>query len=420
MPRSDTQQPRLTKDADGAASIEAARRDLAERLRARRAELEESIVARVRGVGFDPALGEDAEYISGARAAIAESVDYGLMAIERGDEWIDTLPAAAVAQARHAASHGVSLDRVLLRSNAGHSIVRDFVMQEAERIDSPGERAALRHVLRTLGVLLDHFTSSIAREYQEESERMARTPQLRRAERIQRLLAGATRDAGELDYDFEAEHVGMIAMGPKADECVRALAAALGCQLLSVARGDETVWAWLGGRRAPPVAEIDRLLSGRKGTGVSLVLGAPASGIEGWRLTHRQAQAAMAIALRSPQPITCYADVALLAAVLKDRELAQSLVEINLAPLGVQKDGDVARETLRAYFAASSNAATAAAALGVDRHTVERRLNAIETRMGRLLHTCQAELQVALRLEELGDIDRIEAPASLVDTSRPR
>ena len=49
------------------------------------------------------------------------------------------------------------------------------------------------------------------------------------------------------------------------------------------------------------------------------------------------------------------------------------------------------------------NAATAAAALRVDRHTVERRLNSIETRLGRSLHTCRAELEVALRLEELGD-----------------
>ena len=77
--------------------------------------------------------------------------------------------------------------------------------------------------------------------------------------------------------------------------------------------------------------------------------------------------------------------------------------EIYLAPLGGEKDGAVARKTLRAYFAAGRNAATAAAALGVDRHTVERRLHSIETRLGRLLHTCHAELEVALRLEELGD-----------------
>ena len=53
----------------------------------------------------------------------------------------------------------------------------------------------------------------------------------------------------------------------------------------------------------------------------------------------------------------------------------------------------VLRETLRAYFAAGFNAATAAAALEVDRHTVQRRLRKVEEALGRLLHTCHAELR---------------------------
>jgi DNA-binding PucR family transcriptional regulator len=118
----------------------------------------------------------------------------------------------------------------------------------------------------------------------------------------------------------------------------------------------------------------------------------------------------MLVALRRPQALTSYADVALLAVVLKDSELASSLVEIHLSPLD-QKDGVVSRETLRAYFAAGCNAATAAAALRVDRHTVERRLHTIETRLGCLLHTCHAELEVALRLEELGDARGTDTPA---------
>jgi sugar diacid utilization regulator len=170
-----------------------------------------------------------------------------------------------------------------------------------------------------------------------------------------------------------------------------------------VSRSEETVWAWLGGKRRLDFADIERLLSGKESAGVSLAIGGPGHGIEGWRLTHRQAQGAMLVALRRPQPLTRYADVALLATALRDDTLARSLEEIYLSPLGRDKDGAVSRKTLRAYFAAGRNAATAAAALSVDRHTVERRLHSIETRLGRLLHTCHAELEVALRLEELGD-----------------
>jgi PucR C-terminal helix-turn-helix domain/GGDEF-like domain len=393
--------------ADGPASLDGVRAGLAERLQARRAELEEAIIARFRDVGFDPAAGEDLEYIAGARAAVAEAVDYGLVAIEQGEEWFGSgpppIPPAAVAQARRAARHGVSLERVLLRYNAGHTLLEDFVMQEAEHSDFASDRIALRHVLRALGGLLDHFTSSIATEYQQEAERMAHSPELRRNERVQRLLAGAPVDAAELDYEFDAEHLGLIAMGPGAGDTVRSLAASLGRQLLSVSRSEETVWAWLGGQRQVAFADIERLLSGKEHAGVSLAIGGPGRGIDGWRLTHRQAQGAMLVALRKPQPLTRYADVALLATALRDDTLAKSLEEIYLSPLGSEKDGAVSRKTLRAYFAAGRNAATAAAALGVDRHTVERRLNSIETRLGRQLHTCHAELEVALRLEELGD-----------------
>jgi hypothetical protein len=385
-----------------AESVERIGARLAERLRARRAEIEEAIFARFGDVGFD-AAGEDAEYVAGARAAVAEAVDYGLMGIEQGEEWLGSIPPAAVAQARRAARNGVSLERVLLRYNAGRTLLEDFVMQEAEHSDLASQRGALRHVLRTQGALLDHSTVSISHEYQAEIERAAHLPELRRTERVQRLLAGVPVDHSELGYDFDAEHLGMIAMGPGAQETVRALAARLGRQLLSVSRSEETVWAWLGGQASPAIGDVERLLSDREPAGVSLAIGVPGKGIEGWRLTHRQAQAAMLVFLQRPQTITRYADVALLAAVLKDRELAKSLVEVHLAPLDSQKDGPVSRETLRAYFASGCNAATAAAALKVDRHTVERRLHTIETRLGRLLHTCHAELEVALRLEELGD-----------------
>jgi DNA-binding PucR family transcriptional regulator len=37
----------------------------------------------------------------------------------------------------------------------------------------------------------------------------------------------------------------------------------------------------------------------------------------------------------------------------------------------------------------------------VDRHTVQRRLRKVEEALGRLLHSCHAELEVALVLEEL-------------------
>ena len=114
---------------------------------------------------------------------------------------------------------------------------------------------------------------------------------------------------------------------------------------------------------------------------VSLAAGEAAQGIAGWRLSHRQAMAALPIALREPGSIVCYSEVALLASMLQDDLLATSLHERYLVPLNAGRDGgEVARETLRAYFAANRNASSAAAALGVNRRTVTNRLQAIEER----------------------------------------
>lgn len=82
--------------------------------------------------------------------------------------------------------------------------------------------------------------------------------------------------------------------------------------------------------------------------------------------------------------------------------MATSLRTLYLAPLERERDnGKVARETLRAYFAASRHISSTAAALGVNRHTVASRLQAIEETLGRSLDTCAASLEAALHLHEL-------------------
>src|SRR5271167_2724081 len=130
------------KKRGGAESVQGLRSGLAELLQARRGDLEDAIFTRFREVGFDPATGEDDEYVAGARAAVAQAVDYGLMAIAQGEEWFGSIPPAAVAQARRAARNGVSLERVLLRYNAGHTLLGDFVMEAAESSEFANDTVA--------------------------------------------------------------------------------------------------------------------------------------------------------------------------------------------------------------------------------------------------------------------------------------
>jgi hypothetical protein len=199
------------------ASLESVRAGLTERLRARRSQIDEAILARFGEIGFDPTEGEDAEYVAGSRAAVAESIDFGLEAIGRGEEWFGSIPPAAVAQAQRAARNGVNIESLLLRTNAGHMVLEDFVVQE---VDFANEAIVLRGVFGTLGALLSHFTALMAHEYQREAERVTHSPELRCMERVQRLLAGGRVDAAEFGYEFDAWHLGVIAMGAKAAEAV--------------------------------------------------------------------------------------------------------------------------------------------------------------------------------------------------------
>jgi sugar diacid utilization regulator len=234
---------------------------------------------------------------------------------------------------------------------------------------------------------------------------MRRSPAQRLAERVQRLLAGdSSVDSGGLDYEIGGWHVGIVAMGPAVGVALRELATRLDRQLLAVPRGERLVWGWLGGQRRLEIAEVERLLPIDAASEVSFAIGEPRQGLDGWRLTHSEAKAALEVMLRRPQPLTRGSDVILTAALLRDDVLVKSLMKTYLSPLEEEgQAGAAIRETLRAYFAAGLNAATAAAALGVDRHTVQRRLRKAEAALGRRIDSCHAELQVALRLEELGD-----------------
>ncbi len=391
-----------------------------ERLRARRDELVREIFARVSGDAFEHGGAHDAEYVEGLRATVAAAVEYSLQSIERGEGWVGQVPVVALAQARRAVGVGVSLDTVLRRYVVGNSLLEEFVVEEIERDGKdcipPAQREALRGALRAQASVLDRLLVAITGEYVDELERAGRSPEQRRSERVRRLLAGETIERPELDYDLEAWHLGAIVVGKGAARAVRVLAAGVDRRCLGVAQGEQSVWVWFGGGDRFAFEDFERVLADVVGIGshpsVVCALGEPAKGLQGWRLTHRQAQAALVVALRrsgiqSPPtresiPFTRYGDVALLASALKDEALARALLDIYLTPLEDRRgSGPVLRETLRAYLAAECQASSAAVKLDVARSTVAKRLRSIEEKLGRTLHPCPAELEVALLLDEL-------------------
>lgn len=374
---------------------------LAPRLRTRFREMEENLANLIEansdpGEAADPAYLDYLDSLPANRAAV---LAYAVDVIEMGERHADDVPATVLIAARLAARSGVPLDTVLRRYAAGNAFFGDILVEEAERAEA--SPSALRRLLHVQATVFDRLHAAVSAEYVREARNRPATVAEWRHEYIEELLAGRQPNGRvELGYDLGGHHIGLMATGEGTEEAMRELARKLDRRLLADRRGEGPLWAcWLGGKRALDPEEVVRALSDFLPEPIVAAVGESGEGISGWRLSHRQAKAALPIAERRGEPIVRYADVAVLASILRDDLGTTSLRQLYLEPLERARDGGVAwRETLRAYFATDRNVSSTAAALGVDRRTVTNRIRAIEELFGRPLSAFATDLETALRL----------------------
>lgn len=281
-----------------------------------------------------------------------------------------------------------------MRYIAAHGRFSEFVMEAGGEVDI----SSLRELGRRQAELLQTLTSAVVREYRREQARHSQSDQYR-LELARSLLAGKRLDI-DLAYELkDAWHVGLIGGGDVylVLKCLLALALEHGCQLFSVSLGTETMWAWLG-QRSRSNLEVHKWQV-HDGL-VSLAVGEPAYGLDGWRHTHQEAQIAREVALHGRAGVVRCVDVLLDGAVLRDETVGKALMATYLVPLDTLRvGGDAARQLLMVYIKCQRRVAKTATVLGITRKTVEHRLRDIENVLGRPLTTCFAELEVALRLE---------------------
>jgi hypothetical protein len=367
------------------------------RLRGRREEILEAVIHRALSVA--PPSGREAPgYVEALRASIPAAVDYAFEVIELGEERVAPTPTAILTQAAASARSAVGLEVVMRRYAAGYSTLSDFLHQELRSVGG-GSHEGYGMLQRELTALFDRLIVEVSEAYRCEEGRVVPSPRQRRLERIRRLLAGELVDPAGLEYPLEGSHLALIVSGPEPEATATELAVRLGRRLLVGEGPDGGCAAWLGGRDAPDPEALDAVIHDVGGEGLRLSLGEPGLGLVGWRRTRHQAEAAYLVAGRSPDAVVSYRDVALMAAALRDPDLAHFLAEAYLEPLG--EDGAMLGGTLLTFLELNGNASSAAAALGVTRHTVAGRVRMVEERLGRPLGSCAAQLETALRLAEL-------------------
>jgi hypothetical protein len=377
--------------------IEEVRTGLAIRLRSRLPEIEEAALTRVFAVS-DPRGSSHPEYAEGLRATILAALRYGIEALQRREDRPPPIPTTLLSQARLAARGGVKLETVLRRYLAGYTLLSNYVIEEAERAGL-SQALPLQRLSCAQAALFDRVIAAVSEEYGRESESRLLSPERRRVKRVRSLLAGELLEAPEFAYGFDGHHhLGAIAAGQGAAEAFGEIAKTFDRRLLMVHPEKHIVWIWLGSRRpfdSEQLAELSRWDLAE----VTVAVGEPGEGLAGWRLSHRQARAALPVALRDGERFVRYRETALLATMLQDDLLVISLRQLYLEPLEEERDGgETLRKTLRTYFAAGRNSASAASTLGVSSRTVTNRLRTVEAKLG---STLDAGLEVALRLHEL-------------------
>jgi DNA-binding PucR family transcriptional regulator len=275
------------------------------------------------------------------------------------------------------------------------------------------ENAALddqlrRQLLRRGSDFLFAYTAALSElAAKDPGHHQATGSEQRRLQAVRSLLQGDATAAPSLGLKLGHHHLAMVSWGEQAQGAATSIAELLGRPLLAVNPFGHagTCWAWLSSARPLARAEESALREFRP-EGARVAIGLEGPGEKGFRSSHRQALRAHRFVAASGLQLLFYGNVAVEALAIENEEDARAFVAHQLR--GIEDDSATSqriRETLKAYFTAEHNAASAGAALGVHQQTVANRLRVAEERLGGAIGPRRVELEVALRLKACLDRD---------------
>lgn len=333
------------------------------------------------------------------------------------------VPAPSVEYVRASVQRGAALSALMRTIRVG----QDFTFEDwEERVLAMGLPAdvvvaALRAMRRYSFAWVDAFAGHLAEEYQRERDRWLRGAQALRADMIRALVEGGPVDVDAasraLDHELRRHHLGLVLWGEPAEGETTALPAleraageisrALGCDRpLLLAAGSGLLWAWASSA-APIAAEaLARISVAQFGRDrVSVAIGDPDEGVEGFRHTHREAADASRIAMhagRRAGSVTRFRAVDLAALVAGDLVRARRFVRRELGALAADDDETSRlRATLKVFLEESSSRTATARRLGVHHNTVANRMQVCRDLLGRDLNERRVQLEVALALAQI-------------------
>lgn len=329
-------------------------------------------------------------------------------------------PAVAISYAQEYVHRGLELPVLLGIIRIGYAV---FAREWSQRLRDSGAPAEV--VAEAMGTsLLDIFTyidaisGALSAAYVDERERWSRSLDATRMDLAQTILDGGAVEPASTERRLnhrldgpqraflvwsDAEHTsGLRAALQTVAQQVAEAAGASHALLLPL--GTKVLAGWIGGdaEEARWRALSATSLAPPETIAVNVAMGTTRQGVDGFRVSHEQAQLARRIArLRGSHPgaVTHYADVALPALATADLAQARAFVAHSLGMLAAP-DAATRRiaTTARIYLEEGRNRARTARRLGVHANTVAYRLARAEELLGHPLHEHAAAVEVALTI----------------------
>jgi DNA-binding PucR family transcriptional regulator len=264
---------------------------------------------------------------------------------------------------------------------------------------------------------IDQISEQVVTAYQGERDRWLLSRTAVRAARVDALLTkGDTGiDAAEsaLGYRLRQHHLALLlwiteptvdgAGLVRLDRLAAAVAVELGCagRPLFVPKDESLAWAWLP-LGVPGDVALDRLSVAVEGNDPTarVAAGGPASGLDGFRISHRDAVGAQRVALaaRPGRRVTTFADVGPLALMCHDVSGTREWVRGILGDLAVDDEAHQRlRDTVGAFLVMGGSYAATGQHLTVHKNTVQYRLRKAEELLGHRLSEGTADLDLAIR-----------------------
>jgi DNA-binding PucR family transcriptional regulator len=363
-----------------------------------------------------PQLRDDKPVLTLLASSVDSNVDTCLQIMQhRIDLAAVRAPAAATEYARRLAQRRTPLTALLRAYRVGHVSFSDWVLKELGRQARDAEMisAATLSMSRMVAGYIDQTSEEMVSAYAQARENWLRNRSAARAARIRNLLAGGRIDVSAaeatLGYRLRQYHVGLVCWvgdaASAADEITRlehaighvAGKAACPGDLVFLPRDESSAWAWL------PLGARDTFdLTAAAGVDpdVRFAFGDAAKGAAGFRLTHRQALAAQAVALAAGNPprAVTFGEVAPIAMMLGTAELLRPWVLGTLAGLATDDEHHARlRETLLVFLQTGGSYKTTAEQLTLHKNTVQYRIRKAKESLGRPMGENRYDVELALR-----------------------